>query len=130
MKNEFTTSGPAEKVWMIVDDDEGMREFMHALLESVGRCEVQSFSSAPEALAAFTATPDAYQFVLTDFEMPGMNGAEFCRRLHSLKPGLQVLLVSGQATITDAQAEVWGFCGLIKKPFPAAELQEILEAIH
>ena len=113
---------------MVGDDDAGIREFMAVLLEKTGGVEVARFASATAALAAFAAATGQYQFILTDFEMPGMNGIEFCRRLHALAPGVKVLLVTGDSAINEAEVRRWGFCGLVKKPFPAAELQQAVQA--
>ena len=71
---------------MVVDDDEGICEFIGSLLEMTGNVKVARFSSADSALSDFTANPGQYQFILTDFEMPGMNGGEFCQRVLALAP--------------------------------------------
>ena len=130
MKSELSPSQPAKVRWMVVDDDDGIRDFMAALLEMSGGMEVASFSSATAALAAFTADPARYQFILTDFEMPGMNGLEFCRRVLALAPAMRILLVTGNTSMNEADVRRLGFCGLVKKPFPAAALQRAVEAVQ
>ena len=128
MKSELSPSQPAKVRWMVVDDDDGIRDFMAALLEMSGGVEVARFSSATAALAAFAADPGRFQFILTDFEMPGMNGLEFCRRVLALAPAVKVLLVTGNSSMSEADVCRLGFCGLVKKPFPAAALQRAMEA--
>lgn len=108
---------------MVVDDDACIRESIGAFLELTGRLKVDLFASATAALSAIINDAGHYQFVLTDFDMPGMNGIEFCRRVLAFAPGTKVLLVTGDATIDEAQVRGLGFCGLVKKPFPLAELQ-------
>ena len=113
---------------MVVDDDDGIREFIAALLEMTGGVEVARFSSAIAGLSAFAAAPGEFQFILTDLEMPGIDGTEFCRRARALVPGVKVLLVTGNSEITDAEARRLGFCGLVQKPFPAEALRRAVEA--
>jgi len=93
-----------------------------------GDAEVSRFSSGAEALSAFAEAPEKFQFILTDFEMPHMNGVEFCRRVLALASKAKVLLVTGDTNIDEADARRWGFCGLVRKPLPAAELRQAVEA--
>lgn len=124
--NEETTSARAR--WMVVDDDDGVRDFLACVLEMRQVAEISSFRSAKEALAAFTATPEQYQFVITDLDMPGMNGIELCRRLRAFAPELKVVLATGNGAANAAGARQCGFCGLLAKPFPAAEVWRMVEA--
>lgn len=114
--------------WMVVDDNETVLDFLAGLLETLGIADVQRCHSGAEALAAFNATPDQFQFVITDLDMPGMNGIELCRRLRAVAPGLKVVLATGSGFANDAGARQCGFCGLLAKPFPAAQLWRTIEA--
>jgi len=114
--------------WMVVDDDDGVRNLLAAVLETRGVADVASFRSASEALAAFTAAPEQFQFVITDLNMPGMNGIELCRRLRALSPQLKIMLATGNVAANADGAKRCGFCGLIAKPFPTAELWRTVEA--
>ena len=113
---------------MVVDDDQGVLEIMALFLRTLSGIEVRCFQSAREALRAFTAAPGDYDFVVTDLEMPGMSGIEFCQQLHVLVPRIKVLLASGSGIITGSEAKQSGFCGLLPKPFPLPALLGALEA--
>jgi CheY-like chemotaxis protein len=81
---------------LCVDDDSAFRQFYKNLLGSYGY-EVTVAASAKQALKVFLSRKvDA---VLTDFEMPGMTGAELAARLKKMRPDLPVLLVSGSAAM-------------------------------
>ena len=81
---------------LCVDDDSTFRQFYKNLLGSYGY-EVTVAASAKQALKLFLSKKvDA---VLTDFEMPGMTGAELAARLKKLRPELPVLIVSGSAAV-------------------------------
>jgi two-component system, cell cycle response regulator len=65
---------------LVVDDDELIRRRMVSLLKLAGY-EVQSASSGDEALRILNARP--CRIVVTDWEMPGMDGAALCRALRT-----------------------------------------------
>jgi CheY-like chemotaxis protein len=131
MKSEkqitWTAGGKAR--WMVVDDTDAVRDLIALLLNQFDCAEVCRFRSAPEALAAFAAAPEDYQFVITDYEMPGMNGIELCRELLNIAPRLKVLLATGSSTVASDFARSEGFCGLLNKPFPPSALRQIMEAV-
>jgi two-component system, chemotaxis family, chemotaxis protein CheY len=123
MKNEHDTGRPH---WMVIDDTDIVLEVLAALLERQGRAEVCRCHSGAEALAAFAAHPGAFTFVVTDLDMPGMNGLELCQRLHTLAPRLPILLATGGGALTETDARSLGFCGLLAKPFELTEFQRAL----
>lgn len=112
--------------WLVVDDNEEMLMFFADLAEHLAGVNAVCFNSPHTALAAFTAAPESFQFVVTDLEMPGMSGIQLCQKLHALSPALKILLVTGNRTLTEAEARSHGFCGLIHKPFPLATMQQTL----
>lgn len=112
--------------WMVVDDNADILFLTGAILERVAGATVECFHSPLKALAAFAAAPENFGLVVTDFEMPGMDGVEFCRRLRELAPSLKVLLATGSGIISPDAAAALGFCGLLHKPFPVAELKRAL----
>jgi len=124
MKTEMfrnaTSRGRA--AWMVVDDNKSVLDFLKALLESLNIARVHCFASGAEALAAFAAGPEDFELVVTDLEMPAMDGIELLRRLRAISPRLKVLLATGNALITDQEAARYGFCGLVPKPFSTTAL--------
>jgi CheY-like chemotaxis protein len=124
-----TETTAARARWMVVDDDDSVRDFLASVLEMRGVADVCRFRSGPEALAAFHAMPNQYQFVITDLDMPGMNGIELCRRLRAMAPELKVVLATGNVAANETGARQCGFCGLLAKPFPVAEVWRLAEAV-
>jgi CheY-like chemotaxis protein len=87
---------------LCVDDDSGFQQFYKDLLGSYGY-EVMVAADGRQALKLFLSRKvDA---VLTDFEMPGMTGAELAARLKRLRPDLPVLLLSGSKIAQDRAAK-------------------------
>jgi signal transduction histidine kinase/DNA-binding response OmpR family regulator len=78
-------SGPAVDLQglrvLIVDDNDVNRRVLHEQITSWGMCN-GSYASAPEAMDAIAAAEqrgEPYEVVITDFQMPGMDGAELAR---------------------------------------------------
>ena len=113
--------------WMVVDNNSETLEAVRALLEALTKAEVCAYRSATEALEAFVAAPESFGLVITDFEMPGMNGVDFRRHLQALWPALKILLITGSGQFTEQSALQSGFCGLLRKPFSLGALKAAVE---
>lgn len=134
MKNELVNevSAPVKSSprprWMVVDDDDGVRDFLACLLESQGFAEVVRFRCGREALVEFQTAPGRYEFVITDFDMPGMNGVELCRAMRLVSPQVKIALATGSGIANESTVQLMGFCGLLPKPFPAADVWRLMRS--
>ena len=115
--------------WMIVDDNQDVLLLMRDIIEQCVEADIQYFHSPHAALATFTSAPEAFDFVITDLEMPGMSGLELGGELRKLSPALKVLLLTGSQILTRGEAVQKGFCGLLRKPFLIESLQNALTTI-
>ena len=115
---------------LVVDDFSTMRRIIKNLLKDLG------FTSIQEADDGNTALPmlqqGTFDFVVTDWNMPGMQGIDLLRAIRAddnLKH-LPVLMVTAEAKkeqiVAAAQAGVNGY---VVKPFTAATLKQKLEKI-
>ena len=114
------------KRWMLVDDDADILSLVAALVKNLTAAEIECFNSPQAAQAAFMATPEAYELVITDFEMPDMDGVELCRQMRRISPAQKIILATGSGFFTEAAARHAGFCGLLNKPFLTDQLHEAL----
>jgi CheY-like chemotaxis protein len=128
MKNDNGRGRQATPRWMIVDDNEEILLLMRDIAAQFSDAEIVCFNSPHAALAAFGAAPENFELVITDFEMPGMNGVELCHRLRAILPSVKILLTTGSGLVSAETAANEGFCGLLHKPFPFASLQRALAA--
>jgi len=115
--------------WMVVDDDTAALDTVARLLAVVGGAEISSFPSPWQALDALAAAPEKFHLVVTDFEMPGMNGIDFRRQVRAVSPSTKVLLTTGSGLFTHESARENGFCGLLCKPFSVGALKETLATV-
>jgi two-component system response regulator VicR len=88
---------------LVVDDD---AEVAKALLRVLQRAnfEVEIAVDGPQALEALArSTPN---FVISDFKMPGMNGAELVREVRRRHPKMPCLILTGYADLADSGSDV------------------------
>lgn len=93
LRSRMAPRWASEKTVLVVDDDASICRFFLLALRQEGY-HVLATTSPEEALRlALDHRP--VDLLVTDYQMPSMSGAELARRLHALRPGLPVLLVSG-----------------------------------
>jgi len=79
---------------LLVDDEDGVRNLMVAVLQTNGY-EVLEANNGANALAVYEKNAHKIDIVLTDIVMPQMNGIELGRALRTRAPGLKILYISG-----------------------------------
>src|SRR5690606_18601309 len=87
----------APRIVLLVDDDNGVREVPSIMRKDLGLKVLQA-ASAREALDILWAD-DRIDTLLTDFAMPGMNGAELAQAVRERMPTLPVVFVTGYADL-------------------------------
>jgi FixJ family two-component response regulator len=109
----------------IVDDDAGLRQAIHDLVESVG-LRAQSFASGEDFLRAkHTSRPSC---LVLDVRLPQMNGLDFQRRLVETGVETPVIFITAHGDIPmSVRALKSGAVEFLTKPFRD---QDLLDAIH
>ena len=109
----------------VVDDDDGMRRALDALLSTVGYTTVV-FSRPSEFLATFS--PDSPGCLVLDIRMPDMSGLEVQQQLNRRGSMLPVIFITGHGDVPMAvQAMKEGAFEFIQKPFRD---QDLLDRIN
>jgi DNA-binding NtrC family response regulator len=111
----------------VVDNDLLTLETVVTLLRVFSHAEIWPFRSAREALETFMITPNDFQLVITQFEMPKLNGVDFRKHLHALAPDLKVFLITVDGRFSEQAALQNGFCGVLRKPFTLGGLKLAIE---
>ncbi len=112
---------------MYVDDDQALVFLVQRLLRRRGY-RVSGFTDPREAAVALAADPQAYDLVVTDYNMPGYCGVDLVREAKRIRADLPVALASGHVTAEierDALAE--GANALIHKP---NDVDELCATVH
>ena len=79
---------------LYVDDDSALLDIGKIFLEKMGNFSVETCTSAPEALKRLEQT--AYHAVLSDYDIPGMNGIEFLKAVRVQSPALPFIIFTGR----------------------------------
>ncbi len=109
----------------VVDDDEGIREGLGLLLETVGQ-PYESYSSAIEFLDAYDASKGGC--LVLDIRMPQMSGLELQEKLNEQGSLLPIIFITGHGDIQMAvEAMRRGALDFIRKPFRE---QDLLDRIN
>jgi len=123
----------AQRSVLVVDDDEQLLRLIVRLLENAGH-RVQTARSLLETLALFddaAAAPPDVDLALLDVNLAAGGGAaELLPLLQTRRPGLEVLLMSGDALPESLERELSRWGGrFLRKPFaPKALLRTIAES--
>lgn len=104
---------------LIADDHELLRDVLRSYLEAEGNFSVVTVPDLPQALAAIADGP-AFDLVLLDFSMPGMNGFAGLEAAIAASGGRPVALMSGLAPPgVPARVLGCGAAGYLPKTLPA-----------
>ncbi|MBK6470246.1 MAG: chemotaxis response regulator CheY [Betaproteobacteria bacterium] len=123
-------STPTDLKFLIVDDFSTMRRIVRGLLKEMGCNNADEAEDGVVALGMMKA--QKYDFVVSDINMPNMNGFELLKAIKA-EDGLRhipVLMVTAEARKEDiVMAAQSGAAGYIVKPFTKATLEEKVQKI-
>ena len=113
-----------EKV-LLVDDERDFAEVLSQRMQSRG-LGVDTAANGREALEK--ARDEFYDAIILDLSMPGMDGIETLKHLLEANPDLQVILLTGYATVEKGiEAVKLGAMDFLEKP---ADIQKLMEKIQ
>lgn len=113
---------------LLVDDEVSIGAFGKAALERLGY-KVTVATGGVDALALFSARPDAFDVVVTDQMMPHMRGLELSRRVHALRREIPVILCSGFAESIGDFQESGDIQSHVMKPIIGADLARAIRGV-
>jgi two-component system, chemotaxis family, chemotaxis protein CheY len=123
-------STPTDLKFLIVDDFSTMRRIVRGLLKEMGCNNADEAEDGVVALGMMKS--QKYDFVVSDINMPNMNGFDLLRAIKA-DEGLRhipVLMVTAEARKEDiVMAAQSGAAGYIVKPFTKATLEEKVQKI-
>lgn len=111
---------------LLADDDAATRDLVRRGLESDGHSVVVTEDGA-EALERLQAGDVAFDLIVTDVEMPALDGILLAEEALKLRPGLRIVLMSGYAeALQRASAFKAGKLGTITKPFTLDQIRALV----
>lgn len=88
---------------LVVDDDRTVLDVVRRALDNYRL----TFARDPDEALWMAADLVSLDLLITDYLMPSMTGEELIGRLRALRPGLQVLILTGHAALLDQENPSW-----------------------
>jgi two-component system response regulator PilR (NtrC family) len=112
---------------LVVDDEQGMRDFLAIALKRSGH-DVVTAPGGAEALRLLSDDAPPFDVVVTDLTMPGIDGMEVLRHATSLAaPPLVIMITAYATTDTAVQAMKLGAHDYLIKPFKVDEISLVVD---
>lgn len=115
---------------MVVDDMSVSRGLMQQALDQIGVKNIDFCNSGDEALKSLVGRPA--QLVISDYNMPGMDGLTLLKRLRENRQTSRIgfILVTGsQDSNLVSQGRQFGLNNFLKKPFTAQSVKACIEQV-
>jgi PAS domain S-box-containing protein len=120
--------GAGERI-LLVDDEPVIARVVSEQLRRLGYV-VTPVSDPEEALELVAEDPEDFDLLLTDLQMPRMNGVELAARVAQVRPQLPVILSTGNRwSVPASTARAAGIREIVDKPFRIEELASVLRAV-
>ena len=111
---------------LVVDDEKAVADFMRELLESWG---LQSAAVSNPLGVLERVAREPYDLVILDQTMPGITGMNLAREIAAARPGLPVVLYSGNSERIDKEElDAAGVRALLQKPVEPEALYRVLRS--
>ncbi len=108
---------------LLVDDDEGTRILLTKMLER--QYDVETAADGAGALDAIRRAGASYDLMISDLNMPGMDGLALIREVKGLRPELPIIIITGFSTEKSAiDAVNLRVAGYLTKPLRDTQVLE------
>ena len=111
---------------LVVDDNHVIRIVVSQMLSRLGY-EVSSADSGENGLSIFLK--NKFDIVLSDYEMPGMDGVAFACSIKKSSPRTRVVIMTGAGKETVFSRKSTAVDEVISKPFTLAEIDETIQNV-
>ncbi len=112
-------------VVLVVEDNEALRKLVVMLLEQKGH-HVLAASNGLEGLMVYTSYRLRVDLVLSDIDMPQMNGIQLAARIRAQDPRRKIVFMSGRAAEDPGEL---GNSPVLSKPFSPDKLFAMIEEV-
>jgi len=129
VKPEAVPEMVTDKKVLLVDDDEQIVLLLEQMLDCLG-FQVEAHTSSVNAANFFQARSDDFDFVITDFAMPLMDGIELAESIISIRPDIPIMMCTGfYNDETEKKAKAAGIREFIGKPVSLNSLNECIKRL-
>jgi len=112
--------------FLVVDDSSTMRRIIKNTLSRIGYNDIIEAENGKDALEKF----ESVDIILTDWNMPEMDGLEFVKNVRGKNPSIPILMITTNAAKDDIiEALKNGVNNYIVKPFTPETLKEKIDSV-
>ena len=112
------------KTILLIDDEPMVTDICELMLKELGHNVLKAHSGS-EGIAIYEANHSRIDLIISDFNMPAMNGQEVVEKLRIRGHRVRVLLSTGGYSVQDEKSAISrGFDGFLRKPYTMNTLSE------
>jgi two-component system cell cycle sensor histidine kinase/response regulator CckA len=106
--------GHQERI-LFIDDEALLVNLGKSILQRINYT-VEGYTNAAEAMHRFQAAPEAFQLIISDMTMPGLNGLRVIETARRIRPDIPIIICSGYSDNMDERRAAELGCLFIQKP--------------
>jgi len=111
---------------LVVDDEPDVRDLLVEYFRDAGH-EVSAAADGTEAVADITRHPTKYGLIISDLQLPGIDGLGVLKAAKAANPSVTVIIVTGYASVDSAVRAVrLGAYDYLTKPFTLGQIEVIV----
>jgi len=114
---------------LLVDDDEDVLKVYRLVLEHLDY-QVTTANSGQEALNLFHLQPSLFDLVISDINMPNMDGIALVKEIVAIRPDIPIILCTGNMSLSEEQMKnARCLAELVMKPFTINKIKTAVEGV-
>ena len=110
---------------LLIDDDKSILTLLKRKLTGIGH-SVESFDDCQSAYDAFCHSPEQFDLIISDLNMPKMTGIQFYEKVHAITPDKPFILITGTPEQIETTPILIDISRVISKPIAFSELQRAI----
>ena len=114
---------------LLIDDEQPIVNLEKQILERLGY-QITCFTDSVDALEAFRVDPTRFDLVITDMNMPHLNGIQLAGELIAVRLDLPIIICTGFSERIDKEkAEAMGIKGFLMKPIVNRDISQMVRKV-
>ena len=114
---------------LLIDDEPIVLELVTEILEGL-EYDVTDFRNPQEALEAFKQSPEKFDLIITDLNMPQLKGTELAVEVRKIRSDIPIILSTGHNDFVDSDnCQEWGINELILKPYKVKVFSQLIHKL-
>jgi len=107
---------------IVIDDEPSYLSLIEAILGEILTCPIKTYTNPHEALSDMPSLPVG--IIVTDFYMPRMDGVQFLKEVHPIKPDVPCIMITGHKDLLDRMdlSDLESLKAVLAKPFKIDQL--------